>query len=117
MLKGKRECYGWFFPDDGLRERLLVIVGSDKRGNDIRTVSFVGDLWCIPFVNWCHVVPVHRDEIRLSTDMACIAKEPSVEYRGFFINDEWPAFGTWSEYHFGDRIRRHTSRSLNCFFA
>ncbi len=48
-----------------------------------------------PFVNWCHVVPVHRDEIRLSTDMACIAKEPSVEYRGFFINDEWPAFGTW----------------------
>lgn len=31
-LKGKRECYGWFFPDDGLRERLLVIVGSDKRG-------------------------------------------------------------------------------------
>ena len=32
VLKGKRECYGWFFPDDGLRERLLVIVGSDKRG-------------------------------------------------------------------------------------
>ena len=30
VLKGKRECYGWFFPDD------------------IRTVSFVGDLWCIP---------------------------------------------------------------------
>ena len=24
-----------------------------------------------------------------------------MEYRGFFINDEWPAFGTWSEYHFG----------------
>lgn len=31
-LKGKRECYGWVFPDETLRERLLVIVGSDKRG-------------------------------------------------------------------------------------
>ena len=101
VLKGKRECYGWFFPDDGLRERLLVIVGSDKRGT-IYGLFHLSEIFGVsPFVNWCHVVPVHRDEIRLSTDMACIAKEPSVEYRGFFINDEWPAFGTWSEYHFG----------------
>lgn len=101
VLKGKRECYGWFFPDDGLRERLLVIVGSDKRGT-IYGLFHLSEIFGVsPFVNWCHVMPVHRDEVRLSTDMACIAKEPSVEYRGFFINDEWPAFGTWSEYHFG----------------
>ncbi len=30
-----------------------------------------------------------------------IAKEPSVKYRGFFINDEWPCFGTWTTEHFG----------------
>lgn len=101
VLKGKRECYGWFFPDDGLRERLLVIVGSDKRGTIYGLFHLSEILGVSPFVNWCHVMPVHRDEVRLSTDMACIAKEPSVEYRGFFINDEWPAFGTWSEYHFG----------------
>ena len=101
VLKGKRECYGWFFPDDGLRERLLVIVGSDKRGT-IYGLFHLSEIFGVsPFVNWCHVVPVHRDEIRLSTDMACIAKEPSVEYRGFFINDEWPACGNWTCSHFG----------------
>lgn len=29
------------------------------------------------------------------------SKEPSVKYRGFFINDEWPAFGNWTFSHFG----------------
>ena len=33
--------------------------------------------------------------------MACISKEPSVRYRGFFINDEWPAFGNWCNHNFG----------------
>ena len=30
-----------------------------------------------------------------------ISKEPSVKYRGFFINDEWPCFGNWTFSHFG----------------
>ena len=30
-----------------------------------------------------------------------ISKEPSVRYRGFFINDEWPCFGNWTTSHFG----------------
>lgn len=30
-----------------------------------------------------------------------ISKEPSVRYRGFFINDEWPCFGNWTMEHFG----------------
>ncbi|MCC8104015.1 MAG: glycosyl hydrolase 115 family protein, partial [Clostridiales bacterium] len=29
-----------------------------------------------------------------------IAKEPSVKYRGFFINDEWPCFGSWTFSHY-----------------
>ncbi len=28
-------------------------------------------------------------------------KEPSVKYRGFFINDEWPCCGNWATSHFG----------------
>ncbi len=28
------------------------------------------------------------------------SKEPSVKYRGFFINDEWPCFGEWTFSHF-----------------
>lgn len=29
-----------------------------------------------------------------------ISKEPSVKYRGFFINDEWPCYGTWTFSHY-----------------
>ena len=27
--------------------------------------------------------------------------EPKVKYRGIFINDEWPSFGTWCNNRFG----------------
>lgn len=30
-----------------------------------------------------------------------ISREPSVKYRGFFINDEWPCFGNWTFSHYG----------------
>lgn len=30
-----------------------------------------------------------------------ISDEPSIRYRGFFINDEWPCFGNWTMEHFG----------------
>ncbi|MCD7765946.1 MAG: glycosyl hydrolase 115 family protein [Lachnospiraceae bacterium] len=29
-----------------------------------------------------------------------ISREPSVKYRGFFINDEWPCFGNWTFSHY-----------------
>ncbi|MCD7955438.1 MAG: glycosyl hydrolase 115 family protein [Lachnospiraceae bacterium] len=29
-----------------------------------------------------------------------ISREPSVRYRGFFINDEWPCFGNWTFSHY-----------------
>ena len=44
--------------------------------------------------------PQKRKKVLL-TDVGCVSKEPSVKYRGFFINDEWPAFGTWAETRFG----------------
>ena len=31
-----------------------------------------------------------------------ISKKPSVEYRGFFLNDEWPSLGSWVTNAFGD---------------
>ena len=33
--------------------------------------------------------------------MNMVSRVPSVKYRGFFINDEWPAFGNWAKTHFG----------------
>ena len=38
----------------------------------------------------------------IEQDIEVLSKEPSVKYRGFFINDEWPCFGTWATARYGD---------------
>jgi len=37
----------------------------------------------------------------INADISVVSKEPSIKYRGFFINDEWPCFGNWSFNHYG----------------
>ena len=39
--------------------------------------------------------------MEIGDDIQTLSKEPSVRYRGFFINDEWPCFGNWTSDHFG----------------
>jgi len=103
-IKGKREVYG-FFPQTVKTEKgemldRLVIVGSDKRGT-IYGLFHISDIMGVsPLVNWSLALPAKKD---LVIDETCrfISKEPSVRYRGFFINDEWPCFGTWCNKHFG----------------
>ena len=79
----------------------LVIYGSDKRGSFYGLFSVSESLGISPFVNWSEVTPVHKSEVTLSLDGPVVSKEPSVKYRGIFINDEWPAFGNWATKRFG----------------
>ena len=99
-ILGKREVYG-FFPMNYNGKDMLVIAGSDKRGT-IYGLFHLSELMGVsPLVNWSDVRPAKMDEFILSDNDKTISKEPSVEYRGFFINDEWPAFGNWCQIHFG----------------
>lgn len=102
-LEQKRECYAWIFPEIKSRTKsnLLVIAGSDKRGTIYGLFHLSEMLGVSPFVDWCGLMPPKQEKIELREDMACISKEPSVRYRGFFINDEWPAFGNWCNHNFG----------------
>ncbi|SEQ02509.1 Glycosyl hydrolase family 115 [Lachnospiraceae bacterium NE2001] len=94
-IEGKREVYG-FFPLDNR----IVIVGSDKRGT-IYGLFHISDLLGVsPQVNWSLAVPAKKS-LHITEADRFISKEPSVRYRGFFINDEWPCFGTWCNKHFG----------------
>ena len=99
-IEGKREVYG-FFPlvgDDGTNR--IVIAGSDKRGT-IYGLFHISDLMGVsPQVNWSLATPAKKELVITEADKF-ISKEPSVRYRGFFINDEWPCFGTWCNKHFG----------------
>ena len=102
-LEQKRECYAWIFPEikNRTKSTLLVIAGSDKRGTIYGLFHLSEMLGVSPFVDWCGLMPPKQEKIELREDMACISKEPSVRYRGFFINDEWPAFGNWCNHNFG----------------
>ena len=94
QIRGKRECYGWFFLNDPEWHgtQILLIAGSDKRGTIYGLFHLSELLGVSPFVDWCGIRPPHREHVGLRASMACVAGEPSVRYRGFFINDEWPAF-------------------------
>lgn len=101
--KNKREVYQISLIENPYPnvEKALVIAGSDKRGT-IYGLFHISELIGVSaWVDWADVEPLHKDEITFDEQIERVSKEPSVKYRGFFINDEWPAFGNWTMEHFG----------------
>ena len=91
LIKGKRESYIFNLVESPLPdvECALVIAGSDKRGTIFGLFHLSELIGVSPLVNWSDVKPARRENITLT------------EYRGFFINDDWPAFGNWTMKRFG----------------
>lgn len=100
-LRGKREVFQIRFACLEGREA-LVICGSDKRGTIYGMFTLSEYIGVSPLCFWGDAAPRRRDVVLLGRDVEQISREPSVRYRGFFINDEWPCFGTWAASHFGD---------------
>ncbi len=101
-LIGQRETYGMYVleqPWDGV-DQALIIAGSDKRGTIYGIFHLSEKIGVSPLVFWGDAKPLKKSEITVDKSMNDIAKEPSVRYRGFFINDEWPCFGNWAMNHF-----------------
>ncbi|HHX12453.1 MAG TPA: alpha-glucuronidase [Clostridiales bacterium] len=102
-IRGKREVYLFqvvSLPCEGV-ETALIIAGSDKRGTIYGLFHLSERLGVSPLVDWCGINPQHKDRVSFNKELKYISKEPSVRYRGFFINDEWPAFGNWTNKLFG----------------
>ena len=109
-IKGKRESYIFKVvrlsdpcsdKDSGKTIPALVIIGSDKRGTIYGMLHLSELLGVSPFTDWLDIKPKPLDSLVISDKDNLISKEPSVVYRGFFINDEWPAFGNWCNKRFG----------------
>lgn len=101
-VRGKREVYRIFFAEDpfpGVKQA-LVICGSDKRGTIYGMFALSEYLGVTPLVYWGDSAPKRCERPVIGEDICTVSKEPSVYYRGFFINDEWPCFGTWVTEHF-----------------
>ena len=95
-IEGKREVY-----KIEVTGPALVITGSDKRGAIYGLFKLSEMLGVSPFIDWLDVKPPKMKEFKIPEDYCMVSKEPSVKYRGFFINDEWPAFGNFCMHNFG----------------
>ena len=82
-------------------DQILLICGSDKRGTIYGMFSLSEYIGVSPMCYWGDVEPIRRQSLTIGEDIETLSKEPSVKYRGFFINDEWPCFGNWVVSHFG----------------
>lgn len=94
-LQGKWEQY-LIFTDKGK----LVILGSDKRGTIFGIYELSRQIGVSPWY-WMADAPIQKHEQIFAKSGVYTDGEPKVKYRGIFINDEWPSFGTWCKNQFG----------------
>jgi len=100
-LQGHWEAYRQIVVDAPFAgvARALVVVGSDRRGAVYGLYDLSEKIGVSPWY-WFADVPVpQRSDVFVTAGSR--HDEPKVRYRGFFINDEDPSFGTWARQHFG----------------
>ncbi|MGK5500970.1 glycosyl hydrolase 115 family protein [Streptomyces sp. URMC 125] len=86
-------------PFPGVR-RAFVIAGSDQRGTIYGIYETSRQMGVSPWHFWDDVPPRRHDELHVLPGRHTQGT-PAVKYRGFFINDENPALGTWAPEYFG----------------
>lgn len=100
-VAGRWEAFGQFVVDRPLPglDKALVVAGSDRRGAAFGLYDLSEKIGVSPWYWWADV-PVERSATLYLTAGAR-TDAPAVRYRGFFINDEEPAFGGWARARFG----------------
>jgi hypothetical protein len=100
--KGKWEAYSLQVIDHPLKGigRSLVISGSDRRGTAYGVFELSRQMGVSPWYWWADVPVKKKKEIYMRSGNWQYAS-PAVKYRGFFINDEAPAFSGWTKEKFG----------------
>jgi hypothetical protein len=79
----------------------LVIVGSDKRGAIYGIYDLCEQIGVSPWYWWADVPVRHRDALFVKPGKYQQG-EPSVKYRGIFLNDESPDLSGWVAEKFGN---------------
>jgi len=78
----------------------LVIAGSDKRGTIYGIYEISRQIGVSPWYWWADVAPTPQDSLVIRSGVYKQG-EPSVKYRGIFLNNEWPSLGGWARGRFG----------------
>jgi len=101
-LKGKWESFVITTVENtkSKSKKQLIIAGSDRRGTIYGIYELSKQLGVSPWYYW-NDVPVKKRSSAYVVPGYFASGEPKVKYRGIFINDEEPAFGTWARTKFG----------------
>ena len=75
--------------------KALVVAGSDARGTAYGVFEISKLIGVSPWYWWADVVPAHKASLYVS-DNTQVNGEPSVKYRGLFINDEDWGMQPWA---------------------
>ena len=81
-------------------DQALVIVGSDKRGTIFGMYDLSAQIGVSPWYWWADVPVQRRPQLYVLPGLHTQG-EPTVKYRGFFINDEAPALSGWVAKNYG----------------
>lgn len=83
--------------------KALVIVGSDRRGTAYGLLSVSRAIGVSPWYWWADAPIVKKEQLHLKVDKH-LSKEPTVKYRGIFINDEDWGLYRWSKNNFEKEV-------------
>lgn len=79
----------------------LVIAGSDKRGTIYGIYDVSRQIGVSPWYWWADV-PLQQQEAVYALNVTKVQGSPSVQYRGFFLNDEQPGLSDWVKANYPD---------------
>jgi len=108
-LKARRESFITKVIEDpqGLGRTAVFIMGSETIGTEYGLLRLSEQSGVSPWHYWGDVTPKKQEKIEIEREeIEFVSKEPSVEYRGFFLNDEWPSLGNFVTNTFG-RFNEH----------
>ena len=93
QIRGKRESYS--IQRISNTPHALVIIGSDRRGTAFGVYELSQIIGVSPWHWWADVTPERRTDLIISKGTK-IGSEPSVKYRGIFLNDEDWGLQPWA---------------------
>ncbi len=85
-------------PVKGIRQA-IVVAGSDRRGTAYGLLSISRAIGVSPWYWWADAPVTKRSRLNVKVDRF-VSKEPSVKYRGIFINDEDWGIYRWAKNNF-----------------
>ncbi len=101
VLQGKREVYALqLITLDGVSK--LVVMGTETIATLYGLYHISKHIGVSPWVYWADVKPAKKKEVVFDESINFVSKQPSIKFRGFFMNDEWPALGNFVMNTFGD---------------